>query len=674
MASGVRAGARTAKQTQARARQHITPLELGLLTSVAAVALVFLPNLNEGFELPKQVVLRVLVALAIATTALRMLRSGHDDLTVIQWIRESRLLLGAVVLLVLAWTVATLASTSPLVSFWGSYQRWTGLQTQLTFIVVFVMGAVVLTSREHVRRLAVVAAAVASLTSAYAIAQRLQLDPLSWRRGVEWSGQAVSSADRPFSTFGNPDFLAAFLVLSIVLTVGALLRPTRRLASNDLAVWAALGLQVVALLLTGSRAGLLGAGAGLALYGVVRLRPRLRGSWLPAAGAIGLLAVLLVATVSPSTIPTDGSTRVRLALWKTAIQLVLERPWLGSGLNTFGSVVLERYPAEIWTLEPPEFVLDRAHNATLDTLVGMGVFGGLAYVALVGVLGWHIRQKKHTSSETILVLVAALSAHLVEQQFNVEVTAASLLAWLIAGATVGVTRAPSTAPATSRGGGPAFAVGAVGLGLAGALTFAGVQQLDADQAYARAIAAERGGDAAATARELRTSVDRWLNEPTYWHELGRAHLALARSGSTSAYREAIAATEQAVLRDPGNALILSNWAAIAGEAAARLNDQALAARATEAHQRALRMAPGHWLIWRAAGATAFNQRDYQTALAELTRASELFGGNAATWSAIGDTQAALGDLVNARVAYRRALELVPNEARATAGLQRLPPN
>ncbi len=656
-----------------------------LYVALLATTLIFVPGLNEGFELPKQIALRAIAAGALVYAIIAAARGGQTSLRLIVTAPAALCALAVVVV----WVCATVTSVSPLASFWGSYQRWTGLVTQVAFLLLFLMSAAVLGTTPRATRLAEIVAIAGSLAAVYALIQRAGLDPLSWNRGVEWSGQSISSADRPFGTFGNPDFLAAFLAISIVLTAGLLLRRKQPLSFRAGMWWISAAVQIAALLLTGSRAGLLGCVAGLALYALMQSEPRrlLRQRWAPPAVAVLILAVFIAATVPNlgsinrllSFDPGDGSTRVRLALWNASIQLIAERPVTGWGLDTFGKVVLQHYPAALWYLEPPEFIVDRAHNAIVDALVSMGVIGAIAYGIVAGGLVRHIwktwrvgvdRQARSTTAG----LTAALAAHLVEQQFNVEVTAASALAWIIAGSILGLSSSTVRTPPTlrlwqTRSGWQSIVAS---FSVAIVLAIIGSRQIVADHAYAGAIAAERGGATTTAISDLRSAVDSWGPEPTYWHELGRAYLAYARNGTVSAYRDAVAAADEAVRLDPGNPLVLSNWAVIAGEAAAQLNDAALAARAREAHALATERARGHWLVWRSAGATAFNQRDYVTARGDFTRSTELFASDAPTWSSLGDTEAALGNIDAARAAYLNAINLVPTDQQALAGLRRLP--
>jgi tetratricopeptide (TPR) repeat protein len=273
----------------------------------------------------------------------------------------------------------------------------------------------------------------------------------------------------------------------------------------------------------------------------------------------------------------------------------------------------------------------------------------------------------------------ALVAHIVEQQLNVEVTAASLLAWLLAGTLVGAARPliPAAAPAEQAGSRRQRALAlCAGLVIAALVSWWVLRPLRADWSYALGLAAERSGDGPVAEAILVTAVGGWPYEPTYWNELARVRMAIARASlpptSLQAYVRAVDAADHAVAFNPASAQLLSNWGLIAAEAAARTADPSLGNRALAAAKEATRRAPGYWIFRRSAGATAFNLGDYAVAVAELERATELFDGDAASWSALGDAASQTRDLPTARRAYQRTLDLVPTDAHARDALARLP--
>jgi hypothetical protein len=121
----------------------------------------------------------------------------------------------------------------------------------------------------------------------------------------------------------------------------------------------------------------------------------------------------------------------------------------------------------------------------------------------------------------------------------------------------------------------------------------------ADTTYAQALAAERANQLQAAQAGLVTTVALWSVEPTYWNELARVHVAIARAAqgppAAQTYRDAIQAADRAWALNPASAQLWSNWGQIAGEAAVRTADADLRKRAADAVNEATRRAPGYWL-------------------------------------------------------------------------------
>lgn len=725
-------------------------LERGCVALVAAVPLVVVPQANEAFELPKLVAFRAILLAALLGAGFAAWRRRADHAPLQPASTVARVLapqavrgtirwppLWAALAVLATWSLSAFASESPTIAWWGSYQRWTGVYTQAAFLGLFLVAATAFSHSQGLQRLALGTATVASIVSLYAVLQRFGWDPVRWTSGVVRGWEAVSASDRPFATLGNPSFLAAYLTLSLPLTLGATFAAPPRLRALW---WLATLLQALALLFTQSRSGWLGMGAGVLIFGLILLWGRRVGPRLVlAAGAVLVALAAATLVVGQGALPregllarafsifdpTQGSASLRLLLWDATLQLSLVRPLLGFGPDLLGSVIARRYPPELWRLETPQFVVDRAHNASLDTLVSVGILGSAALLALglvVATAAWRLLRVRENGLHVPLLVgaLAALAAHVVEQQFNVAVTAASLLAWLLAGAIVGLAwppgrklartpRLPSeeglgsvgeppplTAPrhakppgrASRRAAGASLlvprahtvrwrtTVAVATLLVAGTIVVWQVQPLRADVFYAQGLAMQRAGRFADARSSLAQAVAVWPHEPAYWNELARAHLQLARStpaaASGPAYASAVEAAEQALRLDPSNTLLWSTWGLIAGETAARTADSRLAERARQAHARATGQAPNYWLYWRSAGATEFNLRSYAAAQQAFARAIALFDNDQPTWSALGDAAAMAGDVSTARRAYERALRMNDTDAHVRQALERLP--
>ncbi|MDQ2806154.1 MAG: O-antigen ligase family protein, partial [Chloroflexota bacterium] len=105
---------------------------------------------------------------------------------------------------------STVTSVVPLTAFFGSYQRFQGLISQYTYIMLALMILANLRSRAQLNRLITFAIATSVPVAAYGLLQRAGLDPLPWAGDVE---------SRVASSLGNAIFVGAYLIMIVPLTL-----------------------------------------------------------------------------------------------------------------------------------------------------------------------------------------------------------------------------------------------------------------------------------------------------------------------------------------------------------------------------------------------------------------------------------------------------------------------
>ena len=237
--------------------------------------------------------------------------------------------------------------------------------------------------------LLVFTAATAGLLSAFiGVVQVLAPDALNGGLGLLM--QASHLPGRAVGHLRQPNHLATVLLWGAV--AWAVLQAQWRLPA--LPAWAGMALLMVAVVLTGSRTGLLGV-AFLWAWAMAdrRLRPDTRGLlWgAPVMAACVWLALDLWKAHSQIELGVtsrwtgDGSGDIsssRFAIWRNAWTLIEAQPWAGVGWGRFNVA---------WTLTPmtdrPPALFGHAHNLPLHLMVELGVVLGLACCgALLGLV------------------------------------------------------------------------------------------------------------------------------------------------------------------------------------------------------------------------------------------------------------------------------------------------
>ena len=300
-------------------------------------------------------------------------------------------------------------------------------------------------------------------------------DPVAWNH-------PHLSQERTIATLGNPDYLAAWLVVVLPLALSWLLMIRRPVAR-----WAALTawiLVAVAMVLTLTRAAWVGAAAGGAVWVAWALgalpRPERTRVLKFLIGAGALLILLLGAVVAlqagksgPFTVVArlqsfrdfqDLSFRTRIFFWKSALITLSENPLTGTGPGGFPTAALQHRDLEPVETRYPPRTPENPHNQYLTVAAEAG-FPGL--LLLGGVLVLFFLRGGGGGGLEAAGLLGAGAAHWADQLF-ISSTSTSEVLWVYLVALAASREAPS------RPSRPAAIPLRFGVGLAGLLLLAGL--------------------------------------------------------------------------------------------------------------------------------------------------------------------------------------------------------
>src|ERR1035441_6150391 len=176
--------------------------------------------------------------------------------------RAARWFLLALCGMAVSLVVSTVASVNPALSLGGSNWRYWGLVTQLAALGFAYLVAACCAGRAGRLRVLLRAIAVSGLLVAlYGIAQDLGWDPLLDARGYH-VGEGVWAIVRPPSTLGHADYSANWLLF--VVFAGAALAVSEQRTPWRWLAWTAAAAGSVAIVLSGTRAAMVGMLAGAA--------------------------------------------------------------------------------------------------------------------------------------------------------------------------------------------------------------------------------------------------------------------------------------------------------------------------------------------------------------------------------------------------------------------------
>jgi O-antigen ligase len=387
-----------------------------LRAGVFLLPLAYTWDTYDRFVLPKLLLARVLVIGLLILFLARLVMNG--GLT----IRRTPLDLPILVFVVSA-LVSTVFAFNQNVAIFGTYTRYDGLLTIVTYAGLFWLSVQALGDRDEARTLLRILLASGYLVAAVAIIQSV----------TDSVGQ--QSLVAAFGSLGQKNVLGMFLAMLAPLAFREVVEADawsrRVIALNAFVVIA------IALVVSQSRSAWLGA----TIAGVVLLfgwyRPSLR------VVIAGISVTLIVGgVIAAFSIITPHQQERRPDIWLDTLSLIASRPLVGYGPDNFGLVYPRFQSKELGTQQ-----VDKAHAEVLQVAATQGLIGLAAYgLILVGLVRafWAPTLPSPASGggklprgggklEAVAIL-AGLTAYQVTLQLNFTALAAALPFWVVAAA------------------------------------------------------------------------------------------------------------------------------------------------------------------------------------------------------------------------------------------------
>lgn len=430
----------------------------------AVTPLVFTSLNHELFEYNKMMLVYFITSIIGGLWALRIL-----------W--EKRLIyrhtwLAIPVLLFLAANIlSTIYSIDPHTSFWGYYTRANGGLVSIICYSILYFGLVSNFQKKDNIYLLLAGLGGGLLVSLYAIPEHFGISPscliLYQQLNADCWVQDVQA--RVFATLGQPNWLAAYLMMLIFAVIYFILQTKNRLF--QLFYIALLASYYLAFTFTYSRGATLGLIAGLVIMalglGYSFIRSNLKLDLRLPVIIIGVLLVINLlfgsaltrfqlinwdtaptsqAEASESAAPTgvtqleNGGTesgQIRLIVWQGAFNIFKQYPIFGSGVETFAYSYYQFRPAEHNLVSEWDFLYNKAHNEFLNYLANTGIVGFSSYLLIILTMIiwsiWQFIRNQDLSTDQrllILLMLAAYVGYLVQNFFGFSVVIIAVFFYL----------------------------------------------------------------------------------------------------------------------------------------------------------------------------------------------------------------------------------------------------
>lgn len=321
-------------------------------------------------------------------------------------------------------------------SFW-SPTRLVGWITLIHLFAYIVIASSMLTTDKLWLSLFRLSLAISVLVSIFGILELLNLSPLH-RLNNDWR------YTRMIGTFGNEMFLSVYMLFHIF--IAALLwatTPESRVGSRTRSIArsayaAVIFIDMFALFASGTRGVILGLAVGItvssALFAIIHTSSRVRLTGV--AVVIGILLFGAAFSVHGSflrNIPTlsrlaslslsDEDVSTRYYTYAIAWQGFLARPILGWGEENF-DVVYGRYYN--FNIEDKQWT-SRVHDIILEVLVGGGLVGLLADLAIFFAALWSLWRRTVFTPPERCILTGLLAAYVFQNLFEFDSATSCIL-------------------------------------------------------------------------------------------------------------------------------------------------------------------------------------------------------------------------------------------------------
>lgn len=380
-----------------------------LVSLIILVPLVFDLNLEALYDIPK---LALLFSLSIFSS-LFFIRD---------WVKKRFIFINfgllewLVILYLLVNIISSLFSISPYLSIFGIYRRYDGMNTLLCYSLLFF----ILSNIEKPKAILYPIVIASCISAFYGCLQHFGIYIIP----------SLTGKERVISLFGNPNFLACYLLMSIPIVLVLYLKEKRKYPYFILLI-----IIITSLLFTKTRATFIGLFFEM-LFFFIFLKPQNKQQLAILAGIFIIPTIIFVFPII-TRIKETSKEEARIGLYKGTWNVFLNNPLLGTGPECLHPAFIKKLPDEFVVKYKGAYILaDKSHNEFLDILATRGIIAFILWLLILGVifkLAISSKDKQYT-----IPLASAILGYLIQAQFNLSLFSITHLLWIMMGLIGGV--------------------------------------------------------------------------------------------------------------------------------------------------------------------------------------------------------------------------------------------
>ena len=338
---------------------------------------------------------------------------------------------------------AVLNSDSPLQqNIYGTFGRNTGLLAYVAMGII-ALGASALTKMESLKRIMFGFGAAGIINIVYCFIAWQFDDPINWSNPY---GAILG-------TFGNPNFISSFLGMVILALLAFALQPGIKIWQRLTLAFLA-GVALAEIISSNSIQGLVVTAFGLVLVTLYKIRSlkienkslrlSLVTSYLTIVAIGGITALLGALQKGPlAQYIYKPSVSLRGEYWSAGINMALEKPFTGVGMDTYGDWYRRARDAQALIVPGPNTVTNAAHSVPIDFLSYGGFPLFIAYLTFISVgavalVRVFVRQKEF---DWVFVSISGIwLAYHLQSVISINQIGLAIWGWLLTGALVAYER------------------------------------------------------------------------------------------------------------------------------------------------------------------------------------------------------------------------------------------
>ncbi|CAN2170678.1 O-antigen ligase-related [Candidatus Nanopelagicaceae bacterium] len=359
-------------------------------------------------------------------------------------ISENKLFLVLALSFIFAGINAVLNSSSPTSqNIYGSFGRNTGFVTYLVLLAIAI-AALTLRETSSFKRIILGLQIAGIINVLYCSWVLVFGDFLSWNNPY---GNILG-------LFGNPNFISSFLGIFIATVLAQIAAPKTswklRLLGGLISVVAFY--QIVD---SNSIQGIVVTAGALAIVGFFVVRSRfqslpLTSLYVFGVSIVGALAIMGALQKGPWTFIYKTSVSLRGAYWNAGIEMGLNHPLTGVGMDSYGDWYRRARSEYAATVLPgPKVFTNAAHNVVIDFFAYGGFPLLLAYLGMLllgAISAIKVIRRTKSYDSVFIAMFTAWACYQVQSLISINQVGLALWGWILTGALIAYERTTKTQP------------------------------------------------------------------------------------------------------------------------------------------------------------------------------------------------------------------------------------